>query len=91
MPDDGKDMAAQAMGRRGGAARAGSMTPERRAAIARAAARNGGATNNPEGVASPAAMVVDMRSLDDVLARIDAAQVAKPRGPYKKRSAWFPN
>lgn len=37
-PDDGKDKAAQAMGRKGGAARASSMTPERRAAIAKAAA-----------------------------------------------------
>lgn len=37
-PDDGKDKAAQSMGRRGGAARAASMTPERRAEIARQAA-----------------------------------------------------
>lgn len=37
-PDDGKDKAAQSMGRRGGAARAASMTPERRAEIAKAAA-----------------------------------------------------
>ena len=36
--DDGKDKAAQSMGRRGGAARAASMTPERRAEIARVAA-----------------------------------------------------
>lgn len=38
-PDDGKDKAAQAMGRKGGAARAASMTPERRAEIAKAAAK----------------------------------------------------
>jgi hypothetical protein len=37
-PDDGKDKAAQALGRKGGAARAKSMTPERRAEIARQAA-----------------------------------------------------
>lgn len=37
-PDDGKDKAAQSMGRKGGAARAASMTPERRAEIAKAAA-----------------------------------------------------
>jgi general stress protein YciG len=37
-PDDGKDKAAQAMGRKGGAARAKAMTPQRRAEIARAAA-----------------------------------------------------
>ena len=37
-PDDGKDKAAQSMGRKGGAARAVSMTPERRAEIARKAA-----------------------------------------------------
>jgi hypothetical protein len=37
-PDDGKDRAAQAMGKKGGAARAASMTPERRAEIAKAAA-----------------------------------------------------
>jgi hypothetical protein len=37
-PDDGKDKAAQAMGRKGGAARAESMSPERRAEIAKAAA-----------------------------------------------------
>lgn len=37
-PDDGKDKAAQSMGRRGGAARAASMTPERRSEIAKKAA-----------------------------------------------------
>lgn len=36
--DDGKDKAAQEMGRKGGKARAEAMTPERRAEIARAAA-----------------------------------------------------
>lgn len=36
--DDGKDKAAQALGRKGGAARAAKMTPERRAEIARKAA-----------------------------------------------------
>jgi len=37
--DDGKDKAAQALGKKGGAARAKSMTPERRAEIARKAAK----------------------------------------------------
>ena len=37
-PDDGKDSAAVSMGKRGGAARAAAMTPERRAEIARKAA-----------------------------------------------------
>jgi hypothetical protein len=37
--DDGKDKAAQAMGRKGGKARAASMTPEKRAEIARKAAK----------------------------------------------------
>ena len=37
-PDGGKDKAAQAMGKKGGAARAKSMTPERRAEIAKKAA-----------------------------------------------------
>jgi hypothetical protein len=36
--DDGKDKGAQALGRKGGAARARSMAPERRAEIARKAA-----------------------------------------------------
>jgi hypothetical protein len=36
--DDGKDKAAQELGRKGGAARAKSMTPERRAEIAKKAA-----------------------------------------------------
>lgn len=36
--DDGKDKAAQELGKKGGAARAASMTPERRAEIAKAAA-----------------------------------------------------
>ena len=36
--DDGKDPAAKALGRKGGRARAESMTPERRAEIARKAA-----------------------------------------------------
>lgn len=36
--DDGKDKAAQAMGRKGGKARAEKMSPERRAEIARTAA-----------------------------------------------------
>lgn len=38
IPDDGKDKGAQAIGRKGGKARADSMTPERRAEIARKAA-----------------------------------------------------
>ena len=37
-PDDGKDPAAKALGKKGGTARAKSMTPERRAEIAKAAA-----------------------------------------------------
>lgn len=37
--DSGKDPAAAAMGRKGGAARAAAMTPERRAEIAKAAAQ----------------------------------------------------
>lgn len=36
--DDGKDKNAQALGRKGGAARAAKMTPERRAEIAKKAA-----------------------------------------------------
>jgi len=36
--DDGKDPAAKALGKKGGAARAKAMTPERRAEIAKAAA-----------------------------------------------------
>lgn len=36
--DDGKDKAAQSLGRRGGKARAEKMTPERRAEIAKKAA-----------------------------------------------------
>ena len=36
--DDGKDPAAKALGKKGGAARAKSMTPERRAEIAKNAA-----------------------------------------------------
>lgn len=36
--DDGKNKAAQELGRKGGAARAKTMTPERRAEIAKAAA-----------------------------------------------------
>lgn len=38
IPDDGKDPAAKALGRKGGAARAKAMSPERRAEIAKAAA-----------------------------------------------------
>ncbi len=38
IPDDGKDPAAKALGKKGGAARAKSMTPERRADIAKKAA-----------------------------------------------------
>lgn len=44
--DDGKDKAAQELGRKGGKARAEAMTPERRAEIARAARLSGGATWN---------------------------------------------
>jgi len=36
--DDGKDKAAQVLGKKGGAARAAGMTPERRAEIAKKAA-----------------------------------------------------
>jgi hypothetical protein len=39
IPDDGKDQAAKALGKKGGAARAKAMTPERRAEIAKAAAK----------------------------------------------------
>ncbi len=39
VPDDGKNKAAQELGRKGGAARAKAMTPERRAEIARQAAQ----------------------------------------------------
>jgi hypothetical protein len=39
IPDDGKDPAAKALGKKGGAARAKGMTPERRAEIAKAAAK----------------------------------------------------
>ncbi len=38
-PDDGKDKAAVAMGRKGGAARAASLSKKRRAEIARKAAK----------------------------------------------------
>ncbi len=37
-PDDGKDPAAVSMGKRGGAARASAMSPERRVEIAKVAA-----------------------------------------------------
>ena len=38
VPDDGKDPAAKALGKKGGAARAKSMSPQRRAEIAKKAA-----------------------------------------------------
>jgi hypothetical protein len=40
--DDGKDKAAQALGKKGGAARAKSLTPEQRAEIAKKAAEKPG-------------------------------------------------
>lgn len=39
-PDDGKDPAATALGKKGGAARAAKMSPDRRAEIARKAAKS---------------------------------------------------
>ena len=39
-PEDRKDPAAKALGRKGGEARAAKMTPERRAEIAKAAAKS---------------------------------------------------
>lgn len=39
IPDDGKDPAAKALGKKGGAARAKRMTPERRSEIAQKAAQ----------------------------------------------------
>ena len=39
IPDNGKDLAAKALGKKGGAARAKSMTPERRSEISKKAAR----------------------------------------------------
>ena len=39
-PDDGKDPAAKALGKKGGAARAAKMTPERRKEVARQAAKS---------------------------------------------------
>jgi acyl-CoA reductase-like NAD-dependent aldehyde dehydrogenase len=47
VPDDGKDKAAQALGRKGGQKRAESMTPERRAEIARNAAEKRWGKNLP--------------------------------------------
>jgi hypothetical protein len=44
--DDGKDKAAQSLGRRGGKARAEKMTPEKRAEIARKAAQKRWSANN---------------------------------------------
>ena len=41
IPDDGKDPAAKALGKKGGAARAKSMTPQRRTEIAKKAAAMG--------------------------------------------------
>jgi hypothetical protein len=38
IPDDGKDPAAKALGKKGGAARAAKLTPEQRAEIAKKAA-----------------------------------------------------
>jgi hypothetical protein len=46
--DDGKDPAAKALGRKGGAARAAKMTPERRAEIARRAAEERWKTRGKE-------------------------------------------
>jgi hypothetical protein len=40
IPDDGKDPAAKALGKKGGKARAKAITPERRAEIAKTAARS---------------------------------------------------
>jgi hypothetical protein len=48
IPDDGKDPAAKALGKKGGTARAKSMTPERRAEIAKAAAAGRWATRPPK-------------------------------------------
>lgn len=49
VPDDGKDAAAVSMGRKGGAARAAAMTPERRAEVARkAAAKRWGRLDPPQ-------------------------------------------
>jgi hypothetical protein len=50
-PDDGKDPAAKVLGKKGGAARAAKMTPERRAEIAKKAASmrwRGRARNNDD-------------------------------------------
>ena len=45
--NDGKDKAAQALGRKGGAARASKLTPERRAEIARKAAEQRWSKSKP--------------------------------------------
>jgi hypothetical protein len=47
--EDGKDPAAAEMGRKGAAARSRSVSPERRAEIAKKAQRSGGATANSLG------------------------------------------
>jgi hypothetical protein len=47
--DDGKDPAAKALGKKGGAARAAKMTPERRAEVARKAARSRWKHDEPKG------------------------------------------
>jgi hypothetical protein len=51
--DDGKDAGAAAMGRKGAAARAAGMTPERRAEIAKKAASKATVMNNRLGLRFP--------------------------------------
>ncbi|WP_158814221.1 RNA-binding protein [Methylocapsa sp. S129] len=46
-PDDGKNKAAQELGRKGGAARAKNMTPKRRAEIAKKAAQKRWSSKEP--------------------------------------------
>lgn len=50
LPDDSKDAAAKALGKKGGAARAKKLTPERRAEIAKKAAGQRWKKKEPESI-----------------------------------------
>jgi hypothetical protein len=73
IPDDGKDSAAKALGRKGGAARAKSMTPERRAEIAKKRPQKDGISSHSIGLAPEALERPSLAS--------EAAQYVRDRSP----------
>jgi hypothetical protein len=86
--DDAKDPAARTLGKKGGAARARNMTPERRAVWYNWIRIHKTLRVTPAMAAGLSTTVMDW---SDIAEAMDADTPAKKRGPYKKATAEISN